>query len=344
MTSVSLLTLRRRRAAGCVVAAAVVSVILLLEAGPTWAQAVWLNVRIDRAVARFSGEELTDAVGLRGRVAAGPGTGVTDVVVTATAAGRIVIQVGVRVRELEISDGTSSADAARLAALLIWDLVRPLPRLSAGASPTEVDRTATSAAITTNSATTAPAPLPAPVDRAALAPIRHAATSSSGALEVSMMASVAVRTTDAGSAFAPLGGAQWSPAGARPFALSVAAGFERSEVTVRGTDGDRALGFTTVPVRVGVGGRVRAFAFRAGVLARIYFTDGLTHDAGVLWGAFAAATVDLPVRGPLVPFISAGLDVHVQPVAFSLANQQVLALHTLAPWIGLGLSWTWGRA
>jgi hypothetical protein len=175
-------------------------------------------------------------------------------------------------------------------------------------------------------------------------PVRDAATSSGGTFNVSMMASVAFRTTDVGPAFSPLGEVEWSPAAARAFVLSAAAGFDRAEVTVRGIDQDRALGLSTVPVRVGGGWGVRAFGIRAGLLARVYFADGLTHDSGVMWGGFAAATVALPVRGPLVPFAIAGLDVHPQPVAFSLANRRVLAVHTLAPWIALGLSWTWGRA
>jgi hypothetical protein len=318
---------RLRRRAGGAVAGAVVLVTMLLEAGPSWAQAVRLDLRIDPAAALFSGDELTDAVGLRGTVSPEPGPGVTEVVVTAPAQGRILIQVGGRTRQLEIKEGTASTDAARLAALLIWDLVRPLP-------PLTPDRGAA-----------ASARLAAPIEETTAAtPVSHAATSSGGTFDVSMMASVALRTTDLGPAFAPVGEVQWSPAAARAFALSAAAGFDRAEVTVRGVDGDRTLGLSTVPVRVGVGWGVRAFGIRAGLLARAYFADGLTHDAGVLWGGFVAATAALPLRGPLVPFATAGLDVHAQPVAVSILNQRVLAVHTLAPWIGLGLSWTWGRA
>ena len=74
------------------------------------------------------------------------------------------------------------------------------------------------------------------------------------------------------------------------------------------------------------------------------FPAGFWVSAGALWGGFLSASVAFPTRGAWVPFGVAGLDVHAQPVTFTYANQPVLGLNAVCPWIGFGLAWRGRRA
>ena len=256
----------------------------------------------------FAASELSAAVGLRAQVVTGADAApdAVEVDVTSTEVGWVEVASGPRRRRVEVS-GVSGPDAARLVALIVVDVVRaemPLPAAAA-------------VAVSLPPETTAPARGGSP-SRFALAAI----------------AGLGVRTTDAGIGMMPTLEGQLRLTNHMRIVLSAA--FERAEVVVRQAPADGKVALTMFPLRLGAGLRLGWAELRAGALARLYTVSELAADGGVVWGGFAAVTAAWPTRGAVSGFGIVGVDFHPQVLALTLAQQPVLTLHTLAPFVGVG--------
>jgi len=349
-----------------VVALIVAFAIPLITAANAQAQSPRPDIRIAPGRVPFSVEQLADAVALRDPHGASPDVRLADVVVTSPMVGQVSVRVGGRERLIDVAR-IEGADAARLVALMIWELMRTnvsLPGDGMSAPrPAERDvRGESSVADTAGTAKTAIAPAPESMNREPADVVRSLVRSpdrslvrspdrspdrspwSESALGIGVAAGLALRTTDAGASVSPSIEARWMPAGATWLHLVGAVAYDHADVTARDASGEKGLGVTTVPARIGVGTQLRWVDLRVGALGRLYFTDGFAQRAGALWGGFLSASVAFPTRGAWVPFGVAGLDVHAQPVTFTYANQPVLGLNAVCPWIGFGLAWRGRRA
>jgi hypothetical protein len=300
---------------------------------PGSAPPVFLDVRLEGAALSFSAAELAAAVGLRLTLAPAAAVGATPVVVTSPSPGQVAIASGWRRRAIDVA-GAPAAEAARLVALMIVDLVRPEVALPAPASipgpppavpaPAAADTPPPAAASAVVAARRAPLPSPA----APRLPPRLTLAAAMG---------IATGTTDAGASASPTVEARLA-LGSRA-RLVLAAAFDRAEALVRDGQMQSTLAVTTLPVRLGVGARLGFVELRAGGLVRTYLASGLASRGGAVGGMFAAVAVELPLGSALVPFGVLGVDVHPQAVAFQFAGQTVLELGRFAPWLAVGLAW-----
>jgi hypothetical protein len=259
--------------------------------------------------------------------------GATPVVVTSPSPGHVVIASGWRRREIAVAEAPA-AEAARLVALMIVDLVRPevalpppapIPGAPSATAPPPSAVAAPQAAVAASAVVAA---RDAPAPSAARRPPRLTLAAAMG---------IAVGTTDAGASASPTVEARLA-LGSRA-RLVLAAAFDRAEALVREGEMQSTLAVTTLPVRLGVGARFGSVELRAGGLVRAYLARGLASRGGAVGGMFAAVAVELPLGSALVPFGVLGVDVHPQAVAFQLAGQTVLELGRFAPWLAVGLAW-----
>jgi hypothetical protein len=148
---------------------------------------------------------------------------------------------------------------------------------------------------------------------------------------------VALRTTDAGASASPALEGRWALGDRARVVLAAAA--DGAQVLVQDRGAQSTLAVTTFPLRLGLGARVGPIELRLGGLLRAYRTSGLAAGGGAVGGGFAALAFELPLRSAVALFAVLGLDVHAETVDFQVANQTVLSLRTVAPWLGLGLVW-----
>jgi len=280
-----------------------------------------LDLRRLGGAAPVSAGELQAALGLRLPVVTEPSVDAVEVTVTSPQPGQLEIATEGRLRRVELGAATG-ADAARLVALIIVDVVR-------------------SAA--------APFPSAAPVMGVTAAGPRSGAMGPP--LAVAAALGMGVRTTDAGPGFAP-GLEVRLDLGLRG-RLLLSGALERAEVTVNGRPGagGGVLAATSVPLRAGAGVRFGWAEVRAGAVARPYWLTGIDAQSGALWGGFLAGVVELPTRGRLAAFAIAGLDFVPRPVAFAFprpvalaaGDQRILTFQTFAPFFAVGGVWRGGR-
>jgi hypothetical protein len=229
--------------------------------------------------------------------------------------------------------------------------IAPAPAVPATAPPLPA---APQAALPPPPRAAPPAAVPPPRPEAAPAPARApavagpASSASAGptphrpprfTLAASM--GMALRTTDAGPSASPALEGRWALGGRARVVLAAAA--DGAQVLVQDRGAESTLAVTTFPLRLGLGARVGPIELRLGGLLRAYRTSGLATGGGAVGGGFAALAFELPLRSALALFAVLGLDVHAETVDFQVANQTVLSLRTVAPWLGLGLVWR-GRA
>jgi hypothetical protein len=298
---------------------------------PGSASPVFLDIRLEGAALSFSAAELAAAVGLRLTLTSDAAVGATPVVVTSPSPGQVAIASGWRRREIDVADAPA-AEAARLVALMIVDLVRPEvalpPPASVPAPPPKVASPTAAATPPSAAASAAVAARAAPSRSDARLPPRLTLAAAMG---------IAARTTDAGASASPTVEVRLA-LGSRA-RLVLAAAFDHAEALVREGDMQSTLAVTTLPVRLGVGARLGFVEVRAGGLVRTYLASGLASRGGAVGGMFAAVAVELPLGSTLVPFGVVGVDVHPQAVAFQVAGQTVLELGRFAPWLAVGLAW-----
>ena len=165
-------------------------------------------------------------------------------------------------------------------------------------------------------------------------------TPATARISLAAAAGVGFATTDAGTGFTASAEGRTAVALGPIRRAVLAVGFDRASSTVRGGPASGStLDVVTLPIRLGVGGRVGWAELRLGGLARPYFTRGLGERDGIVWGAWAALAVEAPRRGPVAAFGILGVDLHPQPITFSYAGQAILGVRVFAPWVGVGVAW-----
>jgi hypothetical protein len=265
-----------------------------------------LDLRGLDAQAPVSAGEVQAALALRASLVTESTVDAVDVVVTSPEPGQLEITTEGRLRRVELGAATG-ADAARLAALIIVDVVR------SGAGPF---------------------PAPAPVTGTATRP-----PPATGGSRWAVAASVGlgVRTTDAGPGLAP--GLELRLALGGRGRVLLAGAFERAEVAIDGGARGGVLAMTSIPVRAAAGLRFGWAEVRAGVVARPYWLTGIDARSGTQWGGFVAGVAELPTHGPLAAFAVAGVDLVPRPVAFVVGEQRILTFQTFAPFFAVGGVW-----
>jgi hypothetical protein len=304
--------------------------VALVAAAGVGGAAVRLAVKLNSPVVPFTEAELAAAVARRIEVAAA-GDDAVDVSVTSLGQWWVEVASGGRRRQVDVG-GLAGPDAARLVALMVVDLGRAETVLPSLAAPGAAS-TATATARATATAAM-PAPAPAPVAR------------SGGRLAVAGLVGMGVRTTDAGPGVATA--LELAVGVGERARLSLSVGFERAEAIIQEQQRpatSASLTMTMFPAHAGVGLRLGGWLeVRAGAAVRPYLVRGLQTGSDVVWGGFLALVGELPARGPVTAVGFVGLDVQGQPRAYLLADgQRLLAMHTLAPFVAVGVVWR-GRA
>jgi hypothetical protein len=286
----------------------------------------------------FSPQELDAAVAIR-RPAGGDGTRATTVAIGWAGEGVVHASTSQRRRAVALA-GARGDEAARLVALAIVDVVRPL----ALPEPLTATGRADEAAVVGER----PLRLPGEV------------ASRAGRLTLALSGAVNRGATSAGFALEPTATAAWRLAGAAggtEVGMLAELGYGRGQGRV-GTD---SLVVHLAPLRLGVFGRRAGWSITLAALARGYRTVGLSGAiapspvTGVLRGP-STASAGAPVMGVLLGGhlgvqrtwglsqdvglrLAGGLDLLASGVDFRVRGQSLLRTGRLVPSVALGLLW-----
>jgi hypothetical protein len=256
----------------------------------------------------FSRAELDEAL----RIRCGGPAGKNAAVVALRWAAPRVIEAGTPDRRRQVAlGGERGADAARLVAVAVLDLARPLPEISASS-----DRAGE---------VVAEAPPPPSARSLALGlgvDFTYGATTAGYAPEPSLLLDWT---------FAPL-----SRTGRAKLGLDAELGYVEGRARLGNSE---PLVVRMLPLRLGVAAVFDRYLLAGGAFVRPYFTSGWGSDNGVQGGGYLTWAVHLPVPGPLSLLLALGLDWPTDTIEFYSNPQLVLATGTLVPWLRVGISW-----
>jgi hypothetical protein len=219
-------------------------------------------------------------------------------------AGMVVVTGANGQQEVLVAD-KEATEAARLVALAVVDVSRPLP---AEAPPT------VSRALTPD----------------ATPPAAHRAWR----LSAAVLPGVSLGLDGRAIAFEPTGELALHIGAAvnAPFSVGLSLGFARTGATWK----DQAFTLSTLPLRLGPRWRWRRLEVGAGGTARLYDTAGLDGGRGALLGGFATVgTSGALGRGWQWMAMAAG-DAYRETVVFRAEGQPLLTTGRFVLWLGLG--------
>jgi hypothetical protein len=251
--------------------------------------------------APFSSADLAEAIRIRCPRADGK---TVPVAVRWAAAGVIAAEAAGRHRQVSLGEESGVA-AARLVAIAVLDVVRPLP---GEAEPTTLTGTL---------------PPAEPADRARLVLALGFGLGRGG--------------TSAGFAVEPALSLEFG-FGSRPGPRLGVHG-ELGYFEGRGRVSGKTFTLRMLPARVGPTVTLDRFAFSAGALLRPYFTSGWDGGRGWQWGGYAAASMHLPLRGSFGVRVALGLDLPADVLDFRVLGSTLLETGRLVPWVRVGGSW-----
>lgn len=261
------------------------------------------------ALPPFSARELEQAVQIR----RAPGDGSGEAVTVAWARPGLV-EARTRLRRRVVALGEARGpEAARLVAIAVLDVMRPLP-------VGEVASNEPAIAAVTPEANTVP-----------------------GRLRLGLAGAVNHGATSAGFALEPVAAAAWRLArgDAGELGLRLELGYGQARGQVGAPIGGESAVFAVhlVPVRLGIEGARGAFAASAGVMARPYFARGWGGGNGAIAGGYLGAEVRWPADRALAGVLGVGVDLAANAVDFRVGGRSLLATGRVVPWARLGLGW-----
>jgi hypothetical protein len=277
---------------------------------------VWLELRRVEAFP-FSTGELRAAVEARLPLAEAPAPGVAVVNVTAHDGGPVLVASAGREQQVSVA-GRSATEAARLVALAVLDVCRPLP--AGGATLAQV-----SAVGGADAAVAAPAAPPAAGQRG---------------LSVGLFPAVVLGLTFRSAVFEPTLDVGWQfargLAGGR-LGMGLQLGASRASEPWSGL----RFGLQTLPVRLGPRWRWRTIEVAAGPVARLYRTTGIDGGSGAIAGGFLALRggMALTRAGTLAAVASLSADAYSERLDFRARGTTLLRSAHVMPWLGAGLVW-----
>jgi hypothetical protein len=265
----------------------------------------------------FSRQELEAAVAIRQP----PGAGAAPDAVALAWAGDGIVQASTPLRRRVVTLGPArGSEAARLVALAVVDVLRPL------GLPPELE---TVAARGSDAAEVRASALPEQGNRPETLTFALAGAVNRGA-------------TSAGFALEPTAAVAWRLAGGAS-GLQTGVVVEVGYGQGRGRAGLETLVVHLAPARLGLFLRSGSWALVAGGLARGYSTDGIAGGVsrvrGWLLGGHAAAQRALPLGRDFGLLVAAGVDVAANAVDFRVRGQSLLRTGRLVPTVRMGLLW-----
>ena len=254
----------------------------------------------------FSSEVLLAAVEARLPLTRNPDPSATAVrIAPGQIAGRVVVSGSTGQQDVLVA-GKEAREAARLVALAVVDVSRPLP-----AEPVAIARA-----------------MP-PVDYT-----RAGDPARGGRVSAAILPGLSVGLDGREVTFEPTGelALRIGAATDGPFSVAASFGFARTGAAWK----DRTFTLSTFPVRLGPRWRWRQVELGAGGTARLYDTSGLDGGWGALLGGFASVgTSGALARGWRWTAMAAG-DAYRETVLFRADGQPLLTTGRFVLWLGLG--------
>jgi hypothetical protein len=293
-----------------VAAAAACGLAMPAEAG----EAIWLELRQVEAFP-FSTGDLRAAVEARLPLAGAPAPGVPVVNVRGHDGGPVMVASAGREQQVAVQ-GRSATEAARLVALAVLDVCRPLP------AGTLVARAAAPPAAADAVAAATPAP------------------AQPGGLTLALFPAAVLGLSYQGAAFEPTLDVGWlsSLALARGrLGVGLQLGVSRASALWDET----RFTLQTLPVRIGPRWRWKAIEIAAGPVARLYRTRGIDGGSGIIAGGFVAlrGAVALTRARTLAAVASLSVDGYNERLDFRVGQRSLLRSAHVMPWLGAGLQW-----
>jgi hypothetical protein len=259
--------------------------------------------------------------------------------VTLVWAGPDVLEVRTAARRRSVALGESQGiEAARLVALAVVDVVRPL------IGPARPTPGRAAVAASGEGGLEAAARVRPVAEAAADARARHRADQASAEpnarLSLALLSVVNRGSTSAGFAMEPMAEVAWrlggtAANGGASFGVAAQAGYGRGLGRVSGHE----LVLHFFPGRAGVWAQRGWWGLAAGAATRSYLTSGLDGGSGVLWGGFLSARASLDVGGGFSVLATGGTDLHPNGVDFRVKGRSLLSTGRVVPWLGLGVLW-----
>ncbi|HEY0714709.1 MAG TPA: hypothetical protein VGF45_18655 [Polyangia bacterium] len=279
-------------------------------------EALPVRLSLPAAGLPFPPAELEAAVETRVGLARGPGPA-ADVAVTPTpTAGTVMVMSRHRLEEVSVA-GKAPAEAARLVALAVVAVTRPVSAIATAAAPAERssggDGTAGIVAGATGAVSTGARPWTLGLSTG----LAHGLPSGEVVSESSLDGTFGLGTQG-----------QWEVAASLGFARVNAA------ATFSG-----ALALNTLPVRVSLRRRWGWLGLGAGPVVRWYDVAGPSVDGVAVPGASGHVSAELPVAGGLRLRATLSCDAYLDELVFRSNGREVMRTARVVPWLGVGLFW-----
>jgi hypothetical protein len=269
-------------------------------------RAVRLELRAAEAFP-FSEADLRAAVEARLPLAGEQAPGAALVSVTGDGAGGpVAVASQGRQQQVPVA-GKTATEAARLVALAVLDVSRPLP------------------------------PGPAPAAELA-APAPTPTTAASGGFALGLVPTLVRGLAGQAAAFEPTVDLGWRSQ-RRLGGGRLGAGLTLGMAQASARWFDRQFVLQTLPVRLGPRWRWRWLEAGAGGVARLYRTRGIDGGSGAIAGAFVSLRAVAPVGQTLQAVAALGCDGYSERLDFKADALSLLTSEHVMPWLGLGLEW-----